>query len=103
MFTLWESIDALKRFAGEDYETAVFYAQDERFLIRAQGSYKQIEPAPAEALPPALADHYLALKARGLTAALTAALAPTLTSIREAASAAICAQESAWQNRNGWP
>jgi heme-degrading monooxygenase HmoA len=36
MFTLWESIDALKRFAGEDYETAVFYAQDERFLIRRE-------------------------------------------------------------------
>lgn len=33
MLTLWESIDAIKRFAGEDYETAVFYPEDERFLI----------------------------------------------------------------------
>ena len=25
MFTLWESVEAIKRFAGEDYATAVFY------------------------------------------------------------------------------
>ena len=25
MFTLWESLDAVKVFAGEDYEAAVFY------------------------------------------------------------------------------
>jgi heme-degrading monooxygenase HmoA len=34
MFTLWESLDAVKAFAGEDYETAVFYPEDERFLVR---------------------------------------------------------------------
>jgi heme-degrading monooxygenase HmoA len=33
MFTLWESLDAVKRFAGEGYETAVFYAEDDRFLV----------------------------------------------------------------------
>jgi heme-degrading monooxygenase HmoA len=33
MFTLWESLDAVKEFAGEEYETAVFYPEDERFLI----------------------------------------------------------------------
>jgi heme-degrading monooxygenase HmoA len=33
MFTLWESLDAVKRFAGEDYETAVFYPEDDRFLV----------------------------------------------------------------------
>jgi heme-degrading monooxygenase HmoA len=33
MLTLWDSLDAVKAFAGEDYETAVFYAEDERFLI----------------------------------------------------------------------
>jgi heme-degrading monooxygenase HmoA len=32
-FTLWESLDAVKRFAGEDYETAVYYPEDDRFLI----------------------------------------------------------------------
>jgi aminoglycoside 6'-N-acetyltransferase len=33
MFTLWDSLEAVKHFAGEDYETAVFYPEDERFLI----------------------------------------------------------------------
>ena len=33
MFTLWESIEAVKAFAGDDYETAVFYPEDDRFLI----------------------------------------------------------------------
>ena len=33
MFTLWESLEAVKAFAGEDYETAVFYPEDDRFLI----------------------------------------------------------------------
>ena len=33
MFTLWDSLDAVKAFAGEDYETAVFYPEDERFLL----------------------------------------------------------------------
>jgi heme-degrading monooxygenase HmoA len=32
-FTLWESLDAVKAFAGDDYETAVFYPEDERFLV----------------------------------------------------------------------
>lgn len=33
MFTLWESLDAVRSFAGEDYETAVFYPEDDRYLI----------------------------------------------------------------------
>lgn len=33
-FTLWDSLDAVKAFAGDDYETAVYYPEDERFLIR---------------------------------------------------------------------
>ena len=36
MYTLWDSIDAIKRFAGEDYATAVFYPEDERFLVRKE-------------------------------------------------------------------
>jgi heme-degrading monooxygenase HmoA len=31
--TYWESVDAIKAFAGEDYETAVYYAEDDRFLV----------------------------------------------------------------------
>ena len=33
MLTLWETVEALKAFAGEEYEQAVFYPEDDRFLI----------------------------------------------------------------------
>jgi heme-degrading monooxygenase HmoA len=33
MFTLWDSLEAVKAFAGDDYETAVFYPEDKRFLV----------------------------------------------------------------------
>ena len=33
MFTLWESMDAVKAFAGEDPGAAVFYPEDDRFLV----------------------------------------------------------------------
>jgi heme-degrading monooxygenase HmoA len=32
-FSLWDSFDAIKGFAGEDYETAVFYPEDDRYLV----------------------------------------------------------------------
>jgi heme-degrading monooxygenase HmoA len=32
-FTLWESLDAVKAFAGEDYEKAKYYPEDERYLL----------------------------------------------------------------------
>lgn len=34
MFTLWESIEAVKAFAGDEHERAVFYPEDDRFLVR---------------------------------------------------------------------
>lgn len=33
LLTLWESEEAIRRFAGDDIERAVFYPEDERFLI----------------------------------------------------------------------
>jgi heme-degrading monooxygenase HmoA len=33
MFTLWGSIDDVKAFAGDNYEAAVFYPEDDRFLV----------------------------------------------------------------------
>jgi heme-degrading monooxygenase HmoA len=33
MFTLWDSMDAIVRFAGDRPEVAVFYPEDERFLV----------------------------------------------------------------------
>ena len=32
-FSLWDSIESIKAFAGEDHETAVFYPEDDRFLV----------------------------------------------------------------------
>jgi heme-degrading monooxygenase HmoA len=31
--SFWESIDAVRRFAGEDYRWAVFYPEDDAYLI----------------------------------------------------------------------
>ena len=31
--TFWESWDAIRAFAGEDYEKAVYYPEDERYLL----------------------------------------------------------------------
>ena len=33
LLTLWESEEAIRRFAGDAIERAVFYPEDERFLI----------------------------------------------------------------------
>src|ERR687889_347271 len=31
--TLWDSMDAVRRFAGDEPERAVFYPEDDRFLV----------------------------------------------------------------------
>ena len=33
LLTLWDSWDAIKAFAGPDYEKAVYYPEDKRFLL----------------------------------------------------------------------
>jgi heme-degrading monooxygenase HmoA len=33
LLTLWESWDAIKAFAGSDYEKAVYYPEDKKFLL----------------------------------------------------------------------
>ena len=33
LVTLWDSMDAVRRFAGDDPERAVFYPEDERYLV----------------------------------------------------------------------
>ena len=33
MFTLWDSMDAVREFAGDDPERAVFYPEDDRYLL----------------------------------------------------------------------
>jgi heme-degrading monooxygenase HmoA len=43
--SLWESVDAIKAFAGEDYEGAVYYPEDERFLVEREDTVKHYEVA----------------------------------------------------------
>jgi heme-degrading monooxygenase HmoA len=33
MVTLWDSLEAVKAFAGDDPERAVFYPEDDRYLV----------------------------------------------------------------------
>lgn len=34
MFTLWDSMESITRFAGDEPDKAVFYPEDDRFLIQ---------------------------------------------------------------------
>jgi aminoglycoside 6'-N-acetyltransferase len=66
MFTLWDSLDAVKAFAGEDYEGAVFYPEDERFLIErdlraAHFDVDTHEPASRD-IPPLLRGRTVVLR-----------------------------------------
>lgn len=47
-FTLWESLEAVKAFAGEDYETAVYYPEDDRFLVERDHSCAHYQVTSAE-------------------------------------------------------
>jgi heme-degrading monooxygenase HmoA len=31
--SFWDSLDAIRGFAGDEYETAVFYPEDDRYLV----------------------------------------------------------------------
>ena len=45
VISLWESMDAVRRFAGENPERAVFYPEDDRYLIdrdRTVGHYEVV-------------------------------------------------------------
>ena len=46
-FSLWDSLDAVRAFAGDDYESAVFYPEDDRFLAERDLKcvhYEVVEP-----------------------------------------------------------
>ncbi len=36
MFTLWESMESIKAFAGDQPEVAVFYPEDDRYLVERE-------------------------------------------------------------------
>ena len=41
--SMWDSVDAIKAFAGEDIEAAVLYPEDERYLIDGASSVEHYE------------------------------------------------------------
>ena len=43
LVSLWDSEDAIRRFAGSDMEQAVFYPEDERFLIERDNHVNHYE------------------------------------------------------------
>src|SRR5688500_8309376 len=45
MFSLWDSIEAVRAFAGEDSERAVFYAEDDRYLVERDETVTHYEVA----------------------------------------------------------
>ena len=43
MLTLWESLEAVKAFAGDDPERAVFYPEDDRYLVERDLTVRHFE------------------------------------------------------------
>ena len=48
LITYWESVDAIKRFAGEDYERARYYPEDDDFLLEREPFVTHYEVLLAE-------------------------------------------------------
>ena len=42
-FSLWDSVEAIKAFAGDDIETSVYYPEDERYLIERDATVRHYE------------------------------------------------------------
>jgi heme-degrading monooxygenase HmoA len=47
-FTLWDSLDAIKAFAGDDPETAVYYPEDDRYLVERDLQVKHYDVTSGE-------------------------------------------------------
>jgi len=47
-FTLWDSLDAIRAFAGDDPETAVYYPEDDRYLVERDEKVKHYEVTSGE-------------------------------------------------------
>jgi len=54
LLTLWDSVAAIKRFAGEDYECAKYYAADDEFLLEREPRVQHFEVLGSEHFPAGL-------------------------------------------------
>ncbi len=43
LITFWKDIDAIKKFAGDDYEKAKYYEEDKNFLLEFEEKVKHYE------------------------------------------------------------
>ncbi|PCI72661.1 MAG: antibiotic biosynthesis monooxygenase [Gammaproteobacteria bacterium] len=43
MLTFWDDLDAIKRFAGDDYETPKYYEFDENMLLEMEDVSRQFD------------------------------------------------------------
>jgi aminoglycoside 6'-N-acetyltransferase len=66
MFTLWDSVDAVRGFAGEDHETAAFYPEDDRYLVERDETAAHFDVIEARATPPRLEGDTVMLRPLGL-------------------------------------
>lgn len=48
VISFWESLDAVKRFAGEDYQKAVILPKDREYLIEVEPNVVHYEVVPEE-------------------------------------------------------
>jgi heme-degrading monooxygenase HmoA len=44
--SLWESLDVIRAFAGDDIDRAVFYPEDERYLVERELTVSHFEYVP---------------------------------------------------------
>ncbi len=51
MLTFWDDLEAIKRFAGEDYECAKYYEFDIRFLVEIEPRVRHFQIFTDLALP----------------------------------------------------
>lgn len=52
MLTIWDSLDSIKAFAGEEPEKAVFFPEDDRFLIERDWTATRYQAQTAAGLSP---------------------------------------------------
>ena len=67
LISLWESMDAVRAFAGENPERSVYYPEDEHFLLQMEPLVRHYEVAEqfgAHEVPPPVADEKPATKKR---------------------------------------
>lgn len=55
LVSLWDSMDAIRRFAGSSPETAKYYPEDRRFLLEMEPNVRHYEVTDALGLPELLA------------------------------------------------